>query len=311
MKCAMNKFLVSIFLLNYSGIVTAQTITTTTDKDSILIGQQFQYKIETKFPDNRYMLHWLEVPDSFSHFEVVNRKKPDTLLNDGILTVTQVITLTSFDSGLNTIPSFTISLDPNAGGTSRQLQTDTVLVNVTYSALDTTKTFHDIKTIIEVKEPFPILQWIEALIALLLVALVVYLLYRYYQKRKPSHDPFSGPLNPYDEATSAMAALKNEDLLNKGEIKEFHTKLTDIFKRFLTRTTRRNLMNQTSAELLILLQSRINSEYLSKSANALRMSDAVKFAKFRPGYSESEAVFSDIQKIIGQINESTKKEIVK
>ena len=307
MKCVIKQYLFLCGLFFYSGIINAQTITTISDKDSILIGEQIQYKVETKFAQNKYTLHWVEVPDSFLHFEVINRNRPDTVVNNGIISVSQVITLTSFDSGLNTIPSFPLTLEPNEGGGGgiRELHTDTLLVNVLYSPLDSTKTFHDIKTIIEVQEPFPIWKWIGAIIALLLLLGFILFLYRYFKKKKKEEDLFSGRLSPFDEAMSSLEKLSNTDLLLNGQIKDYYSSLTDIFKKYISRKTRTNLLNHTSADLLLLMQSNgIKPEYISETSNALRMSDAVKFAKFRPVAQESISALNSIKNIIIYLNHS-------
>ena len=291
-----------LILVLMSGIIKAQTVSTTTDKKNILIGEQFQYKVEALFPENRYSIHWLEVPDSFSHFEVIGRGKPDTALNNGTISWSQVITLTSFDSGNNVIPSFNINFIPITNDTTLNVQTDTIPILVSFSPLDSTKTFHDIKTILDVKEPFPLWKWIAAVFLILLIVLII-LLIRYFKKRNKD-EVFSSSLTPFDEAMKSLQKLKEENLLKKNEVKQFHTKLSDIFRRYISRKTHTNLLNRTSAEILLLLQeSNLNKESVSRVAGALRMSDAVKFAKYYPPLSENEISFQNIQQAIKQINE--------
>jgi hypothetical protein len=97
--------------------------------------------------------------------------------------------------------------------------------------------------------------------------------------------------------------LQKEQLLYQGEIKPFHTRLTDIFKRYLSRKMEKNILNLTSSDILLLL----NDTLLSKTdtsliAGALRMSDAVKFAKYSPPTSESESALINTKKVIEQID---------
>ena len=292
-----------LFLLSYeSGM--GQTLTTTIDKDTILIGQQIQYTVVAKFPENQFSLKWFDLPDSFSHFEVVNRAKPDTSLTDGNMSVTRIITLTSFDSGINLIPSFPVILNPQSEDSAIHLETDSLPVHILFSPLDSTTTFHDIKTIIEVNEPFPIWQWAIGALLLVLLAGCIILLVRYMRKRKVA-DLFEGKLSPYEEAMQSLAELKSSDYLSKGDIKEFHSRLADIFRRYISRRTRKNLLNHTSAEMLLLMQgSGIQPVIISETASVLRMGDAVKFAKFRPPTAESLEALESLGKILTTINET-------
>lgn len=276
---------------------------TAVDKRQILIGEQLKYNVEASFPANTYKLTWLNVPDSFSHFEVVSRGKIDTVESNGILTCRQTLTLTSFDSGINTIPALAINFDPLVDDSTINLFTDSIPINVSFSPLDSTETFHDIKSIIEVKDEIPLWMWIGGgALLILLIVLIAYLI-KYFKTRKKPLSLFKSKLSPFDEAMQSLDALQKEQLLYKGEIKQFHTRLTDIFKRYLSRKMQKNIFNLTSSDILLLL----NDTLLSKTdtsliAGTLRMTDAVKFAKYLPPTSESESALINTKKVIEQID---------
>ena len=292
----------TIFLL-LSVFINAQSVWTSVDKKSILIGEQFQYQVEVSFPVNHYSIRWFNLPDSFSHFEVIERGKIDTTTSEGTIRQKQVITLTSFDSGLNVLPSFTINLDPIGSQAAGHLQTDSISMNVLYSPLDSTKTFHDIKTILEVKDQWPLWKWFLAGLLLLLFLAVIIFLIRFF-KRKNSKNVFSSRLSPFDEAMKLLQQLWDDKLLEKDGLKEFHTRIFDIFRRYISRKTNNNLLNQTSSEMLLLLQDhKVTRETVSTSANVLKMGEAVKFAKYHPSLSENEEAFQYIKLVIKQIND--------
>ena len=297
--------LLLIFLLLFFK-VNAQipSLSTSIDKKEILIGEHLDYKVEASFPANAYKLNWLSIPDSIDHFEMVERPKTDSSENGNMLNVKRIIKLTSFDSGVWTIPSFLVNFDPFTGDTAFNLFTDSIQINVSYSPMDSTKTFHDIKTIIEVKDEWPFWMWIAAgLSALLLVGLIYYLV-KNLNKKKPQA-VFTSKLSPFEEAMQSLDKLQKQQLLAKGEVKQFHSMLSDIFKRYISRKTGSGLFSLTTDEILI----RINEINVSKEnvvliANSLRMSDAVKFAKYIPGNPESEAGFLDIKKVIERTDQS-------
>ena len=298
-------YLLQSFLL-LSFIINAQTpsLSTSIDKKRILIGEHLHYKVEASFPANTYKLNWLSIPDSIDHFEMVERQKTDTSENGGVLNVKRTITITSFDSGIWAIPSFVINFDLLTGDTAFKLLTDSIHINVSYSPMDSTKTFHDIKTIIDVKDERPFWMWIAAgLSALLLIGLIYYLVKNLIKKRpKPV---FTSKLSPLEEAMQSLNELQRQQLLAKSEVKQFHSRLSDIFKRYFSRKTRSDLFSLTTNEILIRLSEiNISKENTELTANSLRISDAVKFAKYIPGNPESEAAFSDIKKVIQQTDQS-------
>ena len=299
-----------LFFIGFVFVLSVQftsaqspSLKTAVDKRQILIGEQLQYSVEASFPANAYNIGWFNVPDSVSHFEVVNRGKIDSIESNGILTCRQTLTLTSFDSGINTIPALAINFDPLADDSTIHLFTDSIPINVSFSPLDSTQTFHDIKSIIEVKDEVPWLIWAgAAALIILLVVLVVYLV-KYFKRRKKPASVFNSKLSPFDEAMQSLDALQKEQLLYKGDVKQFHTRLIDIFKRYLSRKMQKNILNLTSSEVLLSL----NDTLLSKAdtfliAGSLRMTDAVKFAKYFPPTSESESALINTKKVIEQID---------
>jgi hypothetical protein len=299
-----------LFFIGFVFVLSVQftsaqspSLKTAVDKRQILIGEQLQYSVEASFPAYAYNIGWFNVPDSFSHFEVVNRGKIDSIESNGILTCRQTLTLTSFDSGINIIPALAINFDLLADDSTIHLFTDSIPINVSFSPLDSTQTFHDIKSIIEVKDEVPWWIWAgAAALIILLVVLVVYLV-KYFKRRKKPASVFNSKLSPFDEAMQSLDALQKEQLLYKGDVKQFHTRLIDIFKRYLSRKMQKNILNLTSSEVLLSL----NDTLLSKAdtsliAGSLRMTDAVKFAKYFPPTSESESALINTKKVIEQID---------
>ncbi len=224
------------------------------------------------------------------------------LIQTAILNFSQQITITSFDSGRQVIPPLTLTASTLEGDSTFNIYTDSIPINVTYSPADSTLPFHDIKNIIEVKKTFP--WWIWALIGIvviLLIVLVIYLVKR--SKKKKDTGIFESKLSPYDEAMQLLDELQKENLLEKNELKEYHTRLSDIFKRYLSRKTNTYKMHLTTDELLIELNELdLSKEKIFDFANCLRMGNAVKFARHIPPDYENQKCFSETQEMITNIN---------
>ena len=129
-KSVYYKSLVTIILLLGSALFAQDSsaqppsIKTAVDKNNILIGEQFHYKVSTSMPDNTYRLSWFNIGDTFGHFHVVRENKIDSTYPNGNINFSQDITLTSFDSGRQVIPSLIINLETLQGDSSFNIITD-------------------------------------------------------------------------------------------------------------------------------------------------------------------------------------------
>ena len=102
-----------ILFLCISSFSFAQKISATVDRDKILIGEQIELKILVTDVDKNTadVSQWFNLPDSFNHFEIVKRLPIDTISNSGLVSYSQKIMLTSFDSGYWQIPAANVSFN--------------------------------------------------------------------------------------------------------------------------------------------------------------------------------------------------------
>lgn len=279
------------------------TIKTSVDKNSILIGEQFHYKVETSMPDNTYRLSWFTMPDSVAHFQVVRQNKIDSSFVNGNINFSQVITMTSFDSGRQVIPTLVLNMATLQGDSSFNILTDSVPINVSFAPMDSVTTFHDIKSIIEVKKERQWSWW--ALLAVVLLAVLMWVFIKVFKKKKAAPVLCQAKLSPYDEAMQSFTELEKQQLLQKIQVKEFHTALTKIFKHYISRKSNSDIMYLTSGEVMMhLTEFNLGKEQVFSFANCLRMSDAVKYAKYVPAQNENEQCFQQTKEMITSINKT-------
>ena len=294
----------NIFILCLAQNIFAQSpvIKTTVDKNNILIGQQINYRVSTSMPDNTYRLGWFTMPDSLGNFITITKNKIDSTPSNGNLNFSQDIVITSFDSGLQVIPPLALSVSTLDGDSTFNIYTDSIPVNVSYSPTDSIVPFHDIKTIIEVKKTFPLWAWILAGVGVVLLIIWILFLLKFFKKKKDTV-VFESKLPPYDEAMQSLSDLEKEDLVQNNQVKEFHSRLTEIFKRYLSRKSNSYQMHLTTDELLIELNNLdLSKDSVAAFANCLRMGNAVKFAQYIPPAYENEKCFSQTKEMIAAIN---------
>jgi hypothetical protein len=263
------------------------TIKSAIDKSNIVIGEQIHLTLEADFP--------LQVPmsfftiDSIPHFEILERKKIDTLDDREGIKLSQSLILTSFDSGHWVIPSFELPAD-------KPQYTDSLAVMVSFSPFDPNKDYHDIKDVIDVqvKEKKAETWYWYAAASAVMVAAIIYFLLR--KRKKPiAKVPF---VDPYKQAKQELEKLVKENLAAKM----FYTRLVDIFRLYISRRKGIASLQKTTDDLVVQLRSlKLPAEEFNRLAQALRMSDFVKFAKFEPAESDKSDSFKTIKEFIDDI----------
>lgn len=268
------------------------------DRSEILIGEQMKFSVEAKFTNNDYTVEWPVLPDSFAHFEMVEKSKVDSVYEGGKLsTIKQIFIITSFDSGKWQVPSLKINIAPVGKKESMVLYTDSFPVTVSFSVSDTTNQLRDIKPIREAKPENLFWYWVIG--GVLLLALIGLIIWYFNKNKKRPAEIFKAKLSPYDEAMEELKALKKVNLYNPELLKVFHIKLTDIFRRYLSRKTNQLHTNKTTGDILVLLnETGLQKSEVSKAAQSLRCSDAVKFAKYQPDNTESYECLQSITQVI-------------
>ncbi|MEP7238038.1 MAG: hypothetical protein ABI685_09240 [Ferruginibacter sp.] len=285
--------------------VFCQTLQTITDKKDILIGEQIKLTVKA-LPGSYNLTKWLSIPDSIPHFEIVETGKPDTInFRNDSKGIEQTITFTSFDSGSWIFPALSVEFAGIGGSGTQVGNTDSFLVNVSYSPADSTNELRDIKPIMKVSV-FDFF-WIYVAAGVLLLLLIIFLLYLYFKKKKRTAPAVpASKLSPFDEAMAELKNLLQFNLQDAAEIKLFHIKLADIFKNYIGRKQGKNLFNKTAGDLLINMKEvNLPAENISDLATALRCTDAVKFAKYLPLSNQSEDALQKIKETITLTEQKT------
>ena len=291
-----------IFLMCNAHFVFSQnqiSVTATANRNQILIGEPVQLTLEAKLPLGIQMT-WFPL-DSISHFEYIEKGKLDSTVTEDGKTFRQDVLITSFDSGTFVIPSLPLLLN------NQKYLTDSIPIQVSFSKINPGQDYHDIKDIIDVENAsVKYVTWIIAAVTLISLALFIY----FIRKKKEiieikQVEEIVPKLSPYDEAINALNELKHENLARNGQVKLYYTRLNDIFRRFVLRRLQIASMAKTNDELIMQLQkSGISRERFSQLAEALRMSDFVKFAKYIPEQTDNDNSFTVIRSSIDILNET-------
>ena len=261
-------------------------ISTTVDKESILIGEQF--KLTIKADNLPASAEWLQL-DTLPHFEILEKSKIDSTLNGENIGLSQTFTLTSWDSGAWQL----LSAAPGVVGKKP------IIINVTHSPMDYAQDYHDVKDILEFEKPERT-TWYWYLVGLILLV-VLFLLFFPRGKKKPKPD-FVPDQTIYQQSLKKLEALR----VKKGEdAKVFHSELVAIFREYLAKRKGIQSYSKTTDDLAVQLGAlRLPNTVYQPMLQSLRLSDLAKFARANPAPSENERSIDIIKQSINVIEES-------
>ncbi|GIV26769.1 MAG: hypothetical protein KatS3mg027_0583 [Bacteroidia bacterium] len=251
------------------------------NRNEIRIGEPIELQLTLQFPDKIQKIKWPIFKDTITQkIEIIDASKIDTLSNN---TLRQTLHISVYDSGQFVLPSIKFV---DANDTTKFVQTNTLLITVHTVPTDTSElSIKDIKPIFE--EPFDI-KWympliIKSLIALLILGIIIYLIYRYLNKKKKTDQQLKPKLPPHIVALEKLQKIKQDEIWKEGKIKEYYSAVADTIREYIEGRYQVPALEQTSFETLQSLRFKaIAPETREKLKYLLELADLVKFAKFLP-----------------------------
>lgn len=224
--------------------------------------------------------------------EIVDRTIVDTTtLSDGRVQYNQYLTLTSFEDSL-----FYIEPLPFVSGDDT-VWSESLMLNVVqpFEMDSTDLAITDIKGIY--RAPiwwWGFLRWVLLALAVVGVGVGGYYLITYLQSRMGKRDEdavAAEPLRPAEEvALEKLDAIREQKIWQTGQIKEYHTQLTDVVREYIARRFEVSSAEQTSNETLRAMRPLLSDkkDLYEQLRKMLTLADLVKFAKWTATPDENE-----------------------
>ncbi len=291
------RFIIStlILVLFSSNILLSLDIQTNAkiDTNDVLIGDQIKLSLEVIFPKN-LRLNFPTIPDTIGKIEILARTPIDTIDSNAQRIMRQNLIITSFDSGYFEIPPFYFIYEKEDTKELYPIATSPLMVKFSTIPIDTADTIRDIKPPLDV--PYTFEEFLPYIIGLLLLALTIYLVIQFLKRRKPKHkllQDYDPKIPPHIIALDELRKLNDEKLWQKGEIKLYYTKLTDIIRTYIERRFNIMALEMTSDEILYELEKlNLDNGLIETSRKMYQIADLVKFAKFLPLPDEHSFCFN-------------------
>lgn len=268
------------------------------DTTSIFIGDQIKFAIVIDQPAGLS----LSIPDFkdtlIKHIDILSGPKIDSIRNQkGIIRIRKEYLVTSFDSGRYQVPPVFAELKTAEG--LKRFYSDYTYLDVQRTNVAPADTTAKIFDIIEpYKAPITFGEVFSWILAILLAAAVIYFavkLFKRFRKRDNTPEVIIIPDPAHVIAFRELEKLREEKLWQKGEIKQYYTRLTEILRQYLENRYKVYSLELTTDETLdalIRTGFRKDEKYARLKA-VLSGADMVKFAKHNPEPSENDSYYQD------------------
>jgi len=244
------------------------------DSTNILIGDQINFSIEANILEGDSLPYFT---DGVGALEIVSKSLIDSIKTEKGWQLTQYYVLTVWDSGVYYIPSVQFK--------SFISDSIAILVNTIEMAEDTE--LKDIKAPLHTPITFEELS--PYLIALLILALLIYIIRRYVKNREKipvDIKTVERAIPPYEIALIELEKLNAKKLWQEDNVKEYYSELSEIIRTYIENGIGTPAMEIPTQEILFQLhQKGIDT---TKLKELLTRSDLAKFAKAKPSQIENE-----------------------
>lgn len=278
------------------------------DKKEISIGEQLKLHLEIKAPVTAAVRLPVLKDTLTGQVEILEVSNTDTIFPDNEVT-SQIITIdllvTSFDTGYQVIPPLTAYVGEDS------VSSRAILINVKTVLIDDAADIKDIKEPLDV--PFSLWEWLQenwmwpAGVLLLIALIAIYFIYFHNKEKKPA-EVILPPAPPKPAHVLALEKLKNTEekkLWQHGQLKEYHSELSEILREYLENRYRVNALEQTSEEIFHHLRYLdVPDPAKNQLRQVLMLSDMVKFAKEKPVASENELSLSNAREFVQATKET-------
>ena len=287
--CRATALLVALALVVPAAAQTgAPAITSSVEPPQIAVGDRVRLAIQVQH-DAAASVVWPEL-ENLESFEVLERRVDAPLVEGGRVVSSAEFVLTAFELGDLEVPAVEIEV-VDAGGDSMMLQTAAAAVAVASVGLDEGGDIRAIKGPLDI--PLNALILLPWLAGILLLAGMAYWLWRRRGRREPGNilTPTEPPRPAHELAYEAFRILEAERLPDRGEIKTFHVRASDIVRAYVEARFGVDALEMTTREVLDGLRVHdVEKAVLGDFRRLLERCDLVKFAKDRPALDRCREV---------------------
>ncbi len=294
-----SKYLIIILILMGSNSI-AQNVNAVagTDSSNYRVGDYINLYINVEHEDGM-RIYTPMLKDTANKIEFISGPETKTEYKDGKKISKVKYVISRYDSGDVYIDPIPIEYTYGSDTTKKIVYTNEIAFIVHTLDVDPQKGITDIKAPVKISLDWKTILLISLLITILIAA-ILYFLYRYKKNKKPKAKPqIIIKKKPHQIALDELAQLEQKRLYQKGMIKEYHSEITEIIRRYFEDRFFIPALEIPTSELLEKLRStKAAGPVYDLTKDFLNNADMVKFAKYIPLNNINEQMMIQAVKIV-------------
>ena len=269
------------------------------DSVQIWIGEQAHISVNVSCQKgvSLELPHFQPLQKITNGIEFIESTNADTFaLDNNMIQVRKVYTITSFDEKLYYIPPMKVKVD------GKEYESKSLALKVMTVPVDTLhpENFFPPKDV--QNNPF---FWMSVL-AVLMAFIAFYLSIR-LKDNKPiiAKVHFIKKIPPHQRAMGEIERIKAERMISSEDQKSYYTRLTDTLRKYIEARFGFNAMEMTSSEIIARLQEAGDKKMVDELRELFYTADLVKFAKYSTLINENDANLVHAIEFINQTKQDT------
>lgn len=289
---------VLFFVLSMQAQAQYPIATASVDTTDYLIGDYIKYQIEI-IDTKEISIDYPSGLDSLKTLELISKSKPVTLQEDGKFRSMIEYTFAGYDSGDVSIPQVTVPYLSVIDSTKLTVDVDSVYFTIHTVEVNMAVEPMDIKRTRWL--PMDLTSILLYLVGVLVLVVVGYIIWKKLIKKEKDiiRVPKKPARPPHEIALEKLQQLEEKKLWQKGDVKAYHSEITEIVRRYFEERFRIPAMESTTDELLDTLRNIPDGHQITDiTKDFLTNADMVKFAKFVPMASVNEEMMKQAYKMV-------------
>ncbi len=268
----------ALILLAWPLLAGASQVTLSASAQTVTIAEPIELRLVVRADPS---VKGIRVNVPSGAYDIIGRSSRPAVRTTEGGTFEEIITIAFFQTGDFVVGPFQVELLPLRNGTANE-QTGQLAIRVRSLLSESDKDIKPLKELFAIRgDPRHLLPYVAAFLLLLLLALIVLLLLKKMKKRRQVE--VSPPLPPEIELEMRVQELRNKNLPQAGEFRQFFIALSEMIKHFIWRAYRFNAEDCTSAETVSLLKnSEQDGQIIAHLQAIFEQADLVKFARLVP-----------------------------
>jgi hypothetical protein len=273
-----------LIFLYFPAFLLAQSISARayTDKTDYEVGDHIYYTIEISHSRDLKVFK-PALKEFVKDTEIIRTDEPIVEEDQGVKKIFYRYILSKYDSADVVIPQIPIIYQLGNDTTSLAVSTNSVSFTVRTLPVNTAAEIKDVKPPIVI--PMDLITILLILLGILLAVFIAIYFYKKNQKKKlrkaerkriyviPSHV----------KALTELRALEEKRLWQQGLVKEYHSSITEIIRRYFEDRFNILALESSTTEIMDQLTRVVLAEDIYKIVrDFLNNADLVKFAKYKP-----------------------------